>query len=210
MAASSIARTGKRIFAGFEPGSELQVGLLLAGPAPFPVATTYMSDVVFKDPKWDFKSFDYDKDIETARDAGAGILDVPPFGLAPFFADGGKLLLSHGWSDGLIPAENTVDFYKSMTDQPGTKATPDSVRLFMVPGMGHCGGGDGPFLFDALSVIDTWSSKGEAPDRIVASRPPGAPSMTRPLCPYPQIAKYTGKGSTDDAANFVCKAPKAK
>lgn len=200
-------RMGKRIFAGFEPGSEMQVGLLMGGPVPFPVATTYMADLVFNDPKWDFKNFDYDTDVTKARDAGAGILDVPPLGLAGFFAKGGKLLLSHGWSDGLIPSGNTVQFYKAMTGTHDQNATADSARLFMVPGMGHCGGGDGPFLFDALSVIDDWASKGIAPQRIVASRPLGMPAMTRPLCPYPQVAKYTGQGSSDDAANFVCKAP---
>jgi len=198
-------RTGKRIFSGFQPGSEAQVGLLMAGPEPFPVATTYMRTLVFKDSKWDFKTFDYDKDVAAARDAGASVLDVPSDGLAKFFAKGGKLLLSHGWNDGLIPAGNSVAFYKTLLSELDAKTAAESVRLFMVPGMGHCGGGDGPFVFDALSVIDAWVDKGNAPDRIVASRPPGAPAMTRPLCPYPRAAKYLGKGSTDEAVNFGCK-----
>jgi feruloyl esterase len=63
-------------------------------------------------------------------------------------------------------------------------------------------------VFDALSIVDAWASTGEAPERVVVSRPPGAPAMTRPLCPYPQVAKYTGTGSADDAANFVCKVAK--
>ena len=197
-------RTGARIFAGFPPGSEEQVGLLMMGPAPFPVATTYMQDLVFKDPKWDFRSFDFDRDTVRARDAGSDVLDVPPLGLAPFFARGGKLLLSHGWSDGLIPAFNTIAFYKAVTSGPG--ATADSVRLFMAPGTCHCGGGDGPFLFDAMGAIDRWTTTGAAPDRVVASRPPGVPAMTRPLCPYPQTAHYTGSGSTGDATNFACRA----
>jgi len=199
-------RTHKPSLAGFEPGSEMQVGLLMSGPAPFPVAETYMSDIVFKNPNWDFRTFDYDKDTIAAEDAGSGILDVPPLGLSRFFADGGKLLLSHGWADGLIPSENTVSFYKAMTSKTDAKSV-DDARLFMVPGMGHCGGSDGPFLFDALGTIDAWAGGGPAPDRIVVSNPPGAPAMTRPLCPYPQIAEYTGHGSTDDAANFECKAP---
>jgi len=200
-------RTGKKVLGGFEPGSEGQVGLLMSGPEPFSVATTYMRDIVFKDPKWDFKSFDYDKDVAAVRDAGAGILDVPSDGLSKFFAGGGKLLLSHGWNDGLIPAGNTVAFYKDMLGAIDAKAAADSVRLFMVPGMGHCGGGDGPFVFDALSVIDAWADKGEAPNRIAVSRPPGMPAMTRPLCPYPQVTKFSGKESADDAANFDCKSP---
>ena len=199
-------RTGARIFAGFAPGSEMQVGLLTMGPEPFPVATTYIQDIVFGNPKWDFRTFDYDKDVDRARDAGADILDVPPAGLRAFFARGGKLLLSHGWSDGLIPAPNTIAFYRAMagTMDAKTAADADKVRLFLVPGMCHCGGGDGPFLFDALGTIDAWAASGTAPERIVAAKPPGAPAMTRPLCPYPQVARYSGRGSTDDAANFAC------
>ena len=200
-------RTGKRIFAGFEPGGEDQLGLLMAGPEPFPVATSYMRDLVFKDPKWDFKTFDYDRDVNLARDAGSSVLDVPSGGLAKFFAGGGKLLLSHGWSDGLIPAGNTVAFYQAMQSTLDPNTTASSARLFMVPGMEHCGGGNGPYLFDALTAIDGWVDKGDAPNRIVASRPPGTPAMSRPLCPYPRIAKYSGKGSTDEAANFTCVTP---
>jgi hypothetical protein len=197
-------RTDKLVFPGFMPGSELQVGMLMSGPIPFPVATTYMSDIVFKDPKWDFKTFDYDKDVAKARKAGAGILDIPTGGLTTFFADGHKLLLSHGWSDGLIPAKNTVAFYKALEKKIDPKAAAEQVRLFMIPGMGHCGGGDGPFVWDPLTVIESWVETGKAPERITVSQPPNKPAMTRPLCPYPQVAKYTGKGSTDDAANFVC------
>ena len=200
-------RTGEHVFPGFQPGSEAQVGLLMSGPGPFMPATSYMRDIVFKDPKWDFKSFDYDKDLATAYDAGASILNVPSDGLAKFFAAGGKLLLSHGWVDGLIPAGNTVAFYKAMLGTLDAKTAAEQARLFMVPGMGHCAGGDGPFVFDPLSVIEAWTENGAAPNTIVVSKPPGAPAMTRPLCPYPEVAKYSGKGSTDDAANFECIDP---
>ena len=197
-------QTGKTIFPGFEPGSENQVGILMSGPQPFPVATTYMADVVFKNPKWDFKTFDYHKDVEAARKAGEDILDVPTDGLSKFFAAGHKLLLSHGWSDGLIPSMNTVNFYEAAKSHLNAKAAEDQLRLFMIPTMGHCGGGDAPTVFDPLMVVESWVETGKAPDRIVAHRPPNAPPMTRPLCPYPEIAKYTGKGATEDAANFVC------
>ncbi len=197
-------RTGKLIFPGFEPGSELQVGVLMRPPEPFPVATTYMADLVFKNPHWDFRTFDYHKDIAPAEQAGRSVLDVPASGLGRFFADGGKLLLSHGWSDGLIPPANTVAFYESVLHNiaPGTAVR--SVRLFMIPSMQHCAGGDGPFLFDPLSVIDRWVETGQPPRRIVVSRPAGAPPMTRPLCPYPQEAKYSGHGSPSVAASFEC------
>ena len=198
-------RTGERIFAGFEPGSEQQLMALIGGKEPFPVATSYFRDIVFKDPQWDYKSFDYDKDLAASYEAGRDILDVPSNGMDKFFNGGGKLLLSHGWSDGLIPAGNTVAFYKSMTANMNPKKAADSVRLFMLPGVGHCGGGEAPGVTDMLSVIDQWVETGRAPDRIIASNPPNQKQMSRPICPYPEIAKYTGSGSTDEAANFECK-----
>jgi hypothetical protein len=158
------------------------------------VATSYFRDVVFNDPEWDFKSFDYDKDLKAAYEAGSDILDVPSDGFSRFFQRGGKLLLSHGWADGLIPASNTVEFYKSMIETMDPKKASDSVRLFMLPGVSHCAGGDGPSAVDMLSVIDAWASKGKAPDSIIASRPSNQEPMTRPICPYPQIPVYKGSG----------------
>ena len=124
-----------------------------------------------------------------------------------FLARGGKLLLSHGWADGLIPPPSTVDFYTRLQKSVGRKAR-DNVRLFMIPGMGHCGGGDGPSSVDMLCEPSTsgWQT-GDAPERIIASNPPNATPRTRPLCPYPQEAKYTGTGSTDEARNFRCALP---
>ncbi|MBN2320401.1 MAG: tannase/feruloyl esterase family alpha/beta hydrolase, partial [Acidobacteria bacterium] len=106
-------RTGEKVFAGFPLGSEQQVTALTGGSEPFPVATSYFRDIVFNDPQWDFKSFDYDKDLGASYKAGSDILDVPSDGLTKFIEGGGKLLLSHGWADGLIPAPNTIEFYKS-------------------------------------------------------------------------------------------------
>ncbi len=130
--------------------------------------------------------------------------------LKPFFAEGGKLLLYHGWNDPAIAPENTINYYKSVVAaMGGSNKVQNSMRLFMVPGMNHCGGGDGPFDFDSIAVLEQWVEQGKAPDRIVATHfPPGAhaakPDRTRPLCRYPQVAKYEGSGSTDDASNFVC------
>lgn len=200
-------RTGKLLFPGFEPGSELQVGLLMHGPTPFPVATTYMSDLVFKDPHWSFRTFDYGKDVTLAEDAGRSVLDVPSDGLVKFFADGGKLLLSHGWSDGLIPPTNTIAFYESLLRTLSAQTAARSARLFMIPGMQHCSGGDGPYVWDPLTVIDGWVASGRSPDRIIVSRPRGASPLTRPLCPYPQYARYSGHGSTRVAASFECVTP---
>lgn len=199
-------RTGELVFPGFPPGSEQLLTALTSGPEPFMVATSYFRDIVFNDPEWDFKSFDYDKDLTASYEAGSDILDVPSDGLSRFFNGGGKLLLSHGWADGLIPAPNTVAFYKSMIETMDADKAVDSVRLFMLPGVSHCAGGNGPSAVDMLSEIDIWASEGKAPDRIIASRLPNQEPMTRPICPYPKVPVYKGSGSTDDAANFVCES----
>jgi hypothetical protein len=197
-------RKGKAIFAGFEPGSEIQVAIQAAGPQPFGAAVSFMRDLVFKDPSWDFRSLDYGKDVDRARETASAILDVPATGLDAFFAQGGKLLLSHGWADGLIPPGNTVEFYTALAGRLGARKSEQSVRLFMIPGMTHCSGGEGPFVVDVLSTIDSWAETGHAPERIIASNPPGASARTRPLCPYPQQAAYSGSGSTDEEQSFHC------
>lgn len=200
-------RTGALIYPGFEPGSELQLIALVSGPEPFPVATSYFADLVFHNPKWDFKSFNYHTDLAASYKAGSAILDVPPDGLSTFFASGGKLLLSHGWSDGLIPSLSTVDFYKSMIATLSAQQAKDSARLFMIPGMGHCGGGDAPTVTDMLSVINDWVETGKAPNTIVAVNSPRQRPASQLVCPYPQYARYKGSGNPQDAANFACAAP---
>jgi feruloyl esterase len=113
----------------------------------------------------------------------------------------------HGWSDGSVAPRASVNYYTSVVKTMGGAAkTAAWVRLFMVPGMGHCGGGEGPNTFDAVAALEQWVEQGKAPDRIVASRAAdGKVTRTRPLCPYPQVAAHTGSGSTEDAANFVCR-----
>jgi feruloyl esterase len=199
-------RTGEQIIAGYQPGSEQQLMALIGGKEPFPAAYSYFRDIVFNNPEWDYKTYDYDKDLPASFKPAKDILDVPSDGLTRFFKNGGKLILSHGWADGLIPAGNTAAFYKSMTAKMNRKKATDSVRLFMLPGVGHCGGGDAPGITDMLSVIDQWVETGKAPERIIASNPPNQKPMSRPICPYPQIARYKGSGSIEDAANFECKA----
>jgi hypothetical protein len=215
-------RTGEKIYAGFSPGSEQGLMMLVSGDEPFPVATSYFKDLVFADPKWNFKTFDYDKDVEAARKYGSAALDVPPDGPVKFLEGGGKLLLSHGWADGLIPARSTLDFYQSLTANLKNEKLKDSVQLFMLPGVGHCSGGDGPSMVDMLSELDRWVETGKKPERIIATRPaapakpaskmagaaPAIESMTRPLCPWPQVAAYKGSGSTNDATSFECRAAK--
>ena len=208
-------KTGKQTFPGFPPGSEMQLTVLISGKEPFPVATSYMRQLVFGDQKgWDFRAFDYGVDAAKARAYADKTLDVPATGLGPFFAHGGKLLLSHGWTDGLIPANNTVAFYEKLSSTLSAKQKQSQLRLFMVPGMNHCSGGEGPSSIDTLGAIDGWASSGMAPDRLIAARQPGGPGpqqppMTRPLCPYPAVARYKGEGPADKAESFACTAPGA-
>lgn len=196
--------TGAQIFPGFEPGSELQFGMLTMGTQPFPVATSYFRDLIFHNPKWDFKSYDYDKDLPLSYRDDGSILDVPSDGLAKFFSGGGKLLLSHGWSDGLIPAPSTVAFYKAMTAKMPPAEKESSVRLFMIPGMGHCGGGDAPTVTNMLSVINDWVETGKAPDSVIATNSPRQKPESRLLCPYPEYGRYKGTGNPADASSFTC------
>jgi len=211
---------GRQLLPGWPVGSEMQLAALTQGQQPFPVALTYFSMLVFGDRQgWDWKTFDYQRDTLLSRDYGADILNVPPTGLSAFFARGGKLLLSHGWTDGLIPATNTVAFYDALRSTLSSEAASGQLRLFMVPGMDHCAGGEGASQFDTLGTIDEWASSGKAPERIEATRPttasgpPGAPAgpprapMSRPLCPYPQYARYDGEGDTALAGSFRCVAP---
>ncbi len=196
-------RTGESIYPGFAAGSEKLLPVQTQGDQPFPAVLSYFKDLLFQDPKWDFHVFDYDKDVAQAMQAHAAIVDVKAADLDAFLVQGRKLLLLHGWSDPLVPPATSVQFYQEITSAL-PKSRTSNARLFMVPGMGHCEGGDGPSIFDATSVIDAWVDTGRAPARIIASNPPGSPNRTRPLCPFPHEAIYSGRGSTDAEENFHC------
>ena len=130
-----------------------------------------------------------------------GVAELDPQ-LASFAKRGGKLLMYQGWADQQVAPGSSVELYKTMLTQSGDG---DWARLYMLPGMGHCSGGEGPDSFDKIGVLEQWVEKGKAPEEIVAShRTAGKVDRRRPLCPYPQVAKYKGSGSIDDAANFVC------
>ena len=117
------------------------------------------------------------------------------------------MVMYYGWADPALNARVAVDYYEKASDRIG-RATKDFFRLFMVPGMFHCDGGVGVATFDAMTPLMNWVEKGVAPERIVGARiVQGKTVRTRPLCPYPQVAKYQGSGSMDDAANFACRQP---
>ena len=204
-------RTGEVLFPGLPPGSEPGWGPAAGGPAPFPIPDSHFKYVVFEDPKWDFRTLDFDRDVARAERVDNGTLTAINPDLNAFITRGGKLLMYHGWNDQLITAQNSVNYYESVRSTVGAARTDTAVRLFMAPGMAHCSGGPGPNQADWLAALEQWVERGVAPTRIVASRSAkGVVDRTRPLCAYPQVAQYSGKGSTDDAANFSCVAPDAK
>lgn len=138
----------------------------------------------------------------------SGLYDAIDPDLGAFKRSGGKLILWHGWADQAIPPTGTVAYYQAVQDRMGgLAATQRFARLFMFPGMYHCFGGTGPFAFDLLTPLLNWVESGAAPDRVVATTPGGPVTRTRPVYPYPLVARYDGSGSTDDATNFVATNP---
>lgn len=199
-------RTGQEIYPGLEPGSELGWAVH-AGPEPMSFATDGFKYVTFKNPAWDYRTLNLDSDVALADKVDDGATSDMDPNLKDFLGRGGKLLMYQGWSDQNVSPLNTVQYYQSVLKTMG--GTPgDSIRLFMFPGMGHCGGGEGPNTFDAIGALAQWVEKGPAPEQILAShRASGAVDRTRPVCAYPKTAVYKGAGSIDDAANFACQAP---
>jgi feruloyl esterase len=158
----------------------------------------------FQDPNYDWRTFDLDRDLPII-DRKIGFVDATDPDLQKFKAHGGKLLLYAGWADTLITPKNTVNYYESVVKTMGTGNAADFVRLFMVPGMGHCSGGDGPDRFDTIGTLEQWREKDVAPATIPATN--RTSGLSRPLCAYPQYAKYKGAGDLKDAANWACAAP---
>jgi feruloyl esterase len=198
-AGASSARTGEKIFPGLERGSEL-------GWSPVPVgyAVDYFKHIVFKDPNWDPKTLNFDSHLAEAYAPAHQIFEANDPRLGPFVGRGGKLIMYQGWGEPGIPPGNVVTYLNKVQAQ--TAGAHNAVRLFMVPGMGHCGGGNGTSTFDMPAALDAWVDGGRAPEQIPASRlRDGKVDRTRPLCAWPKLATYNGSGSVDDAANFSCK-----
>ena len=209
-------RTGERLFSGWERGSESLGGRGGGWQAyfvgqPEPARADFWRSWVFGDAQWDPRTFDFDKDV-AAADAKVGFIDATNPDLSAFQAQKGKLVMYHGWADPVVPPEDGIQYYESVARKMGSEQNIISFfRLFMVPGMGHCGGGPGPNTFDVLGALDKWVADGVAPEKIIASHATnGTVDRTRPLCPYPLEAHWKGTGSTDKAENFDCALPSAR
>ena len=201
-------RTNERVWSPLYRGSELDWGFFTETPGPFGIATSTLRDAILKDPTWDFRTtpVDYDRHVALADRSDVARVSASNPDISAFIRQGGKLILSGGWNNALVPAGAVVDYYRNVEAAIGAATTRRAVRLYMVPGMIECNGGPGTDTFDMLGVMRGWVERGEAPSQVIASRVErGQVVRTRPLCPYPQVATYRGQGSTDEARSFVCK-----
>jgi hypothetical protein len=185
----------------------------LAGGTPFAIAVAQPQFWVYFDPSWDWKTLTYANYEaffkDTMRMVNPMMASENP-DLTAFRNAGGRIVMWQGWADQLIMPQGSTTYYDAATNfmGGGYAQTQQFYRHFMAPGVGHCGGGNGPQPQNLFQTVVDWVEKGTAPDRILASKAlTGGATQTRPLCPYPAVAKYIGSGSTDDATNFVCAAP---
>ena len=221
---------GEQIFPGILPGDEAGsrgwnywiIGSEPGKSAQYAFGVDATARIVYQNPAWDFRTFDFDRDVVTVDNKIGPVLNATNPDLKTFKNRGGKLILYHGWSDSAIAPLSTVNYYESIVSKMGQKSVDDFVRLYMVPGMQHCGGGPGPNVLDSLSglyadpqhsvslALGRWVENHVAPAEIIATKyttdgnPASGVVRTRPLCPYPQVAQYTGSGSIDDASSFAC------
>jgi len=227
---------GESIFPGYAPGAEDGAGgwarwVIGNGPGTGSGSVyteNYFRYMVFEDPAWSLLTANVDVALQTADEKTAHALNATSTDLRAFQGRGGKLILYHGWNDPAIPAGNTINYYKGVLTTMGNANANSFVRLYMVPGMQHCGGGPGPNSFGQLGTttakgpehgiydaLEGWLEKGVAPGPIVATKyiednPSRPAKMTRLLCPYPQVAVYNGSGDANDSASFECNAPADK
>jgi hypothetical protein len=199
-------RGNQRLWYGNTRGTDLTA---LGGAVPFPVAIEQPRYWVYFDAAWDWRVLDYSNYPsffkDTATRVGPLMASDNP-NLAAFRDRGGKLVLWHGWTDQLIAPEGTIDYYDRVTRELGGShdRTQAFARLFMAPGVAHCAGGEGPQPQGLFQGVVDWVEQGSPPNRILASKAIAGGTQTRPLCPYPSQARWTGEGSSNDAVNFAC------
>ncbi len=225
-------RTGKNIYPGFYPGGEMgwAAGTVInRGNTSGVSSNDFWSTAVFQKPDWAFRTLDFDRDVQALDEKFAPLMNATDPNLEEFRKLGHKLVYYHGAADPLIPAQNGVDYYETViAAQKGLDRTQGFYRAFLVPGLYHCAGGPGPVAFgtslpapatqqdadhDVMLSLQRWVEQGSAPARIVATKyvdntPSKGVAFQRPLCPYPQTAKYKGSGDMNDAASFTCAVSK--
>jgi len=218
---------GRTLFPGYMPGSEAVVPAGFGSTAPasawlrfivplqpdgkaadFDLGENIMRYLVHVPPQpgYDYQTFDFERDVHML-DAWARQVNATQTDLSRFRARGGKLLMTYGWADQILQPLMGVHYYEQAVARNGPHTT-DFLRLFMVPGMTHCSGGNGTDRFDPMTAMIDWVERGQAPEQLRATHVTNNQVVrSRPLCPYPQVARYTGHGSIDEAANFRCAKP---
>jgi feruloyl esterase len=222
--AGATTSSGETIFPGLVPGGENGPGggweTWVTGPEPFAslhwkAAEGFFKYMVFEDPDWNFRTFDFDNDLDFALEKVGAQLDSADPNLDRFRDRGSKLIVYHGWSDPDISPLGSINYYEDVLAYSGAdnnrsqtlSETQEFFRLFMVPGLGHCRGGPGYNHLDPLSALEEWVEADIPPRQILGSRiENGITIRTRPLCPYPEIAKWNGTSDPDDANSFSCVA----
>lgn len=215
---SGIFDKQEEIYPGFPPGGENEPGgwqAWITGPNEgsmalnfpslhFGFGTEIFKYLVFQDPTWDYSSYDF-SDFSNTTQYASSYLDATSTDYSGFEKHGGKMIIYHGWNDPALSAYATTDHYEQvMSKDPDVKSY---LRLFLLPGVLHCGGGPGPSSVDWIELIQNWVEKGIAPDRVILSkREDGKVIMTRPVFPYPEKALYDGKGDPNNESSFITTA----
>jgi feruloyl esterase len=202
---ASRPKSGEQIFVGWPRGSEAGWRQYLLAP-PEPMRLGLFKDFGFHDPNWDWRTFDWDRDIDYL-DAQLPHLDATSVDLRAFQARGGKIIMYAGWADPVVPAADTINYFEAVArDMGGLAAVQDFFRLWLVPGMGHCGGEVSLDSFAALTALEQWVEEGRRPQGLISEqRLKDRIVRTRPLCAYPEVARHSGAGNSDDAGNFTCR-----
>ncbi|HSW38193.1 MAG TPA: tannase/feruloyl esterase family alpha/beta hydrolase, partial [Acidobacteriota bacterium] len=197
-------KDGAPIYTGFERGSELTWPLMIE-KEPFIVNLNYFKGMVFEDAGWDWRTFDVDRDTRLAVRKTADAVDATDPNLKPFKDAGGKLIMVASWNSTALPPRQLVKYYEEVEKtMGGPEQTRDFARLFAVPGSSGCPAFANPEGFKVFEALQAWVEEGKAPDKIIYAHTKGGQVYrTRPVCAYPQQARYKGSGDINDAANFT-------
>jgi feruloyl esterase len=214
-------KTHRSLYPGFPPGSEglasnWDTWITNQPSAQSLFGNQFYGAFVLGEPKWDYRTFDFATDPAKTDAVWGPVINSNDPDLSAFAKHGGKLILYQGWADAAITPWGTIQYYESIRQKMGADAAHRFVRLFMAPGMMHCGGGPGPSDFDSLAAMEQWREQSQAPETMIASRyvpnpaaaltgDTGPALATRPLCAYPKVAYWNGKDSPDEAKNYACR-----